>query len=88
MTRTMLIMSLVLTLLATPLAITSAFVDTNTYETVYVKSGDTVWKIAAKRTTEKDDIREVVFEIRQLNKLDNNSQVYPGQALKVPVKKL
>ncbi|WP_425060430.1 hypothetical protein SCACP_11300 [Sporomusa carbonis] len=34
-------MSLVLTLLViTPLAISRAFVDTNTYETVYVKPGD------------------------------------------------
>ena len=31
---------------------------------------------------------EVVFEIRQINKLDNNAHVYPGQAFNVPVRPL
>ncbi|WP_425060955.1 Cell division suppressor protein YneA [Sporomusa carbonis] len=88
MGRITLIISLVLILLAiTPLAISLAFVDTNTYETVYVKPGDTVWQIAAKYATDKDDVREIVFEIRKINKLDNNARVHPGQALRVPVKK-
>ena len=87
MRKTILVLSLVLVILAiTPLAISRAFVDTTTYETVYVKPGDTVWQIAAKYTTDKDDVREVVFEIRRINKLDNNAKVYPGQALKVPVR--
>ncbi|MBP2656647.1 MAG: yneA [Firmicutes bacterium] len=87
MRKTILVMSLVLILFAiTPLAISRAFVDTTTYETVFVKSGDTVWQIAAKHTTAKDDVRELIYEIRRINKLDNNAKVYPGQALKVPVK--
>ncbi len=69
-----------------PLAITNAFTSTAVYETVYVKSGDTVWNIAAAIATPKDDIREIIFEIKQLNKLDNNAQVFPGQALKVRVR--
>ncbi|SMC56386.1 LysM peptidoglycan-binding domain-containing protein [Sporomusa malonica] len=84
--RTLFILSLVLALLTiTPLASSSAFFGSFSYETVYVKPGDTVWKIAANYITDKDDIREKVFAIRQLNKLNNNAQVYPGQALKVPV---
>jgi len=87
MRKTILIMSLVLVILAiTPLAISFAFNDTTTYTTVYVKPGDTVWQIASKYTTDKDDVREVVFEIRKINKLDNNASVYPGQILKVPVR--
>lgn len=80
-------MSLALVILAiTPLAVSRAFVDNTTYNTVYVKPGDTVWHIASKYTTDKDDVREVVYEIRKLNKLDNNASVYPGQALRVPVR--
>ncbi|WP_373665544.1 LysM domain-containing protein [Sporomusa silvacetica] len=63
-----------------------AFVDNTTYETVYVKPGDTVWQIAAKYTTDKDDVRELIYEIRQINKLDNNARVYPGQVLKMLVR--
>lgn len=86
MRKTILVMSLVLILLAiAPLATSRAFVDTNTYETVYVEPGDTVWQIAAKYTTNKEDVRELIYEIRQINKLDNNAKVYPGQALRVPV---
>ncbi|WP_371370986.1 LysM peptidoglycan-binding domain-containing protein [Sporomusa aerivorans] len=87
MRKIILVVSLVLTILAiTPLAISRAFVDNTTYETVYVKPGDTVWQIAAKYTTDKDDIRELIYEIRQINKLDNNAKVYSGQILKVPVR--
>ncbi|TWH51752.1 LysM domain-containing protein [Sporomusa sp. KB1] len=87
MRKTILVLSLVLVILAlTPLAISRAFVEPTIYETIYVKPGDTVWQIAAKYMTDKDDVREVVFEIRRINKLDNNAKVYPGQALKVPVK--
>ncbi|MEN6412668.1 MAG: LysM domain-containing protein [Veillonellales bacterium] len=87
MRKTMFVLFLVLLILnITPLAISRAFVDTTTYETVYVKPGDTVWQIAAKYTTDKDDIRKLIYEIRQINKLDNNAKVYPGQTLKVPIK--
>ncbi|CQR73619.1 LysM domain/BON superfamily protein [Sporomusa ovata DSM 2662] len=87
MRKTILVLSLVLVILAiTPFAISRAFVEPTTYETIYVKPGDTVWQIAAKYMTDKDDVREIVFEIRRINKLDNDAKVYPGQALKVPVK--
>ena len=76
----------VLLFVVAPLAITNAFSDATMYETVYVKSGDTVWHIAAAVATPKDDIREIIFEIKQLNKLNNNAQVFPGQALKVTVR--
>lgn len=56
------------------------------YKTVQVRSGDTVWNIAAKYTTDHEDIRELVFAIIKLNKLNNNAQVYPGQTLKIPIK--
>lgn len=87
MRKTIFIMSLVLVILAiTPLAISRAFVDTTTYATVYIQPGDTIWQIAAKYTTENADVREVVYEIRRINKLDNNARIYPGQVIKIPIK--
>lgn len=86
MMKILLILSCVVSLLMiTPIAGTSAFSDRGAYDTVHVKPGDTVWKIAANYVSEKEDIREKVFVIRKLNKLNNNAQVYPGQVLKVPV---
>ena len=60
--------------------------DNIAYDTVFVRSGDTLWSIATKRVTEKEDIRDVMMVIRTVNGLNNNAQIYPGQALKVPVK--
>ena len=89
MKKVIMIMFLVLVILViTPPAISPAFIDTTTYKTVYVKPGGTVWQIAASYVTAKDDVRELVYEIRRINKLDTNAKVYPGQALKVPIKSL
>ncbi|MGI6093539.1 MAG: LysM peptidoglycan-binding domain-containing protein [Veillonellaceae bacterium] len=62
------------------------YVQTSSYENVYVRSGDTVWHIAAKYTDDSEDIRDLVLAIIKINKLNNNAQVYPGQTLKVPQK--
>jgi len=56
------------------------------YEVVYVQPGDTVWGIAGRYTSSRGDIRETVMEIRQLNQLNRNADVYIGQTLKIPVK--
>lgn len=62
------------------------YIEANNYENVYVRSGDTVWHIAAKYTDDSEDIRDLVIAITKVNKLNNNAQVYPGQTLKVPQK--
>lgn len=56
------------------------------YQTVSVKPGDSVWSIAANFTTPKDDIRNVIIDIKKINGLSNNVAIYPGQTLKIPVK--
>lgn len=59
---------------------------TGSYKLVYVNQGETVWSIAAKHIGDNEDIRSLVSAIKQLNKMDNDVQIYPGQALKIPLK--
>jgi LysM repeat protein len=56
-----------------------------TYESVNVIQGDTVWSIAAEHITAGEDIRDLVHEIRKVNDLDSEVTIYAGQVLKVPV---
>ncbi len=56
------------------------------YTVVYVTAGDTVWNIAARYVTAKEDVRDIIFAIQKVNNLNHNAQIYPGQALKVPTK--
>lgn len=70
----------------TPLVSSNAYLEVRDYTNFYVKSGDTVWGIAAKYVTARDDIRDLTQAITQLNGLNHNSHIYPGQVLKVPVK--
>jgi len=57
-----------------------------TYQTVYVKPGDSLWSIAAKHVGAKEDIRTLVTAIKQANSLSNDVAIYPGEALKIPIK--
>ena len=59
------------------------------YKEEYIYSGDTLWSIAEKEANEnkyyeKEDIRNIVFDIKKVNKLeDSNLQV--GQKILIPV---
>ena len=70
----------------TPLASSNPYLDVGTYVDIDVKSGDTVWGIATKYVTDGDDIRDLTQAIKQLNGLNNNTQIFAGQVLKVPIK--
>ena len=55
-------------------------------KTIYVSNGDTLWTIAQyeqENNTYYDDkdIRDIVYEIKKLNKLENNSNLLVGQKL-------
>ena len=56
------------------------------YAFCHVAAGDSVWSIAAKMADPKEDVRELVYIIREINQLDKNAQVQPGQVLKIPVR--
>ena len=53
-------------------------------KTVNVTKGDTLWSIAREEQEnntyyENKDIRDIIYEIKKLNKLDNNSNLKIGQ---------
>jgi len=70
----------------TPLANSNAYLASSIYGSISVKSGDTVWGIATKYVTDQEDIRELAQAIKEVNGLNNNVQIFPGQVLKVPLK--
>ena len=55
-------------------------------KTIYVSSGDTLWTIAEEEQEnnvyyEDTDIRDIIYQIKQLNDLQNNSNLSEGQKL-------
>jgi LysM repeat protein len=54
-----------------------------TYTTVTVKSGDSLWAIAAGRVGSDGDVQSMVDEIVAVNHLDGAS-LNPGQRLRIP----
>ncbi len=54
------------------------------YEEVIVAEGDTLWYIAVEFTPQSYDVREMIYNIRQLNHLETVS-IYPGDKIKVPI---
>ena len=52
-------------------------------EDYVVRSGDTLWEIAAERTNAGEDVRGTITSIRRLNDL-TSSMIMPGEILVVP----
>ena len=48
-----------------------------------VSVGDSLWEVAAAHAEPGEDLRAIVFEIKQLNDLPD-SVIHPGQRLLVP----
>ncbi len=82
----LIILVIVLVWSVAPMVNSNGYLSSSTYETTYVKYGDTLWGIASRYATEKDDIRQLTYAIMEINKLNQNAQIYPGQILKIPVK--
>lgn len=78
------------------IAIVSIFISKSTlsfnernYKIIYVSSGETLWEIAENEQKNNNyyknkDIREVVYSIKNINKLDN-SNLYDGQELLIAI---
>lgn len=68
------------------IASSNQYFDSDTYQVIDVNTGDSVWTIATRSVTDKDDIRHLIAAIKHINHLDNNLQIYPGQILKIPIR--
>lgn len=56
------------------------------YQEVHVRSGDTLWSLAAAYAEDSStDIREVVYHIRKVNALTDAGDLRPGMILRIPV---
>ena len=54
------------------------------YETVMVRSGDTLWEIASRYVDDNTDIRMFIYDISKINEL-SGAELIPGQEILVPV---
>ena len=55
------------------------------YKEVHVNSGDTLWSLINENgTSAETDTRKLVYEVCQLNHIDNKV-IYPGQVIKIPI---
>lgn len=54
-----------------------------TYAQIQVQAGDTLWNLAKEFGPENQDLRNVVYEICQLNHITADS-IYPGQIISIP----
>lgn len=67
--------------------------DNKVYSSIYkenyismnIKEGDTLWNIAINHMPKGYDVRKMVFEIIELNNIENAS-IYPGDSIKLPIK--
>jgi len=59
-----------------------AFGRTDSFDTVVVKEGDTLWGLAEKYGPDQD-IRKTVYEIKKINNL-TGKYLKPGQLLIIP----
>lgn len=54
------------------------------YKDYVVAKGDTIWKIADINTGNDRDVREVVYQIVEINNIKDQT-IYPGQTIQVPI---
>ena len=72
------ILGLILLLFALSMVYAAPSGSTSEYVTVRVCSGDTVWDIAGRQASDKEDIRDIIWQIREMNRLDKNAFLQPG----------
>lgn len=56
--------------------------ETN-YATVVVASGDTLWSLVETHYNGEEDIRKIIFQVKELNR--TGSIIHPGDQLLIPL---
>lgn len=51
-----------------------------------VEAGDTLWSVAAKYTSDEEDVREVIWRIRTDSGIGRSEYIQPGQKLVIRVR--
>lgn len=54
------------------------------YVQLKIKQGDTIWSIAIENMPKNYDVRKMVYDIKQLNNIDD-AQIQPGDLIKIPI---
>lgn len=50
-----------------------------------ISTGDTLWNLAAKSITTKEDVRNQIIAIQKINGLTASQQLQPGQVIQIPI---
>jgi LysM repeat protein len=53
------------------------------YIEIIVKSGDSLWDLTQSYYQGNEDIRKIIYRIKDINKLES-AEIYPGQLIKIP----
>ncbi len=57
----------------------------NTYTQVKVEADDTLWSIASDYIDDSTDIRSFIYEIREINDIEDGESLHVGDLLFIPV---
>lgn len=81
---------LLVTLLVASLLTTVALANRNTEPECFiyyeVQQGDTLWDIACKNCTDKQNKQDYIYEVEQLNNIQN-CDIKPYQVIRLPYEK-
>lgn len=56
-----------------------------TFKTYEVRQGDTLWDIALRECDTNRDVRQVIYDIKQMNNMRSNPHLLVGETLYLPV---
>ena len=55
--------------------------------TYQISAGDTLWDVASNVATPNDDVRELIYNIMETNKIDNPASIQEGQTIYIFLKR-